>query len=265
MVEVEVTLDLEVEMIRNDYKWLTDVYVAHRGLFDNVALPENSLPAFTNAVKNGFGIETDVQATKDGVLVVFHDDTLKRMTGQEGKLSEYTFEELRKFRLLKTDCVIPTFEEFLEAANGVNLVVEIKPHGKPGYVEEKVSQMLKDYKGNYCIESFDPFVVRWFKVHRPQIIAGTLSCAFEGIGFGKMKSWLLRELKLCKWNGSKFIAFDANTITTNKAVKRFRKRIPILCWTIRSQDELDRLEPYFDNIIFDSFLPERRDLSNQKK
>ena len=253
-------------MIRDDYRWLTDVYIAHRGLFDNVALPENSVPAFENAAKNGFGIETDVQCTKDGVLVVFHDDTLKRMTGQEGKLCDYTFQELRQFRLLQTECVIPTFQEFLQAANGVNLVVEIKPHGKTGYVEQKTYEMLQSYPGNYCIESFDPFVVRWFKVHAPNVIAGTLSSNFQWKGpINRIKGRILTKLKLCNWNGSKFIAYDAATFATNKAVRRFSKKIPILCWTIRSQEELDRLEPYFDNIIFDSFLPERRDLELLKK
>ena len=78
-------------MIRQEYKWLTDVYIAHRGLFDNTnGIPENSIPAFEKAAENGFGIETDVQMSKDGVLVVFHDDKLKRMTGAEGKLTDYT-------------------------------------------------------------------------------------------------------------------------------------------------------------------------------
>lgn len=247
-------------MIRQEYKWLTDVYVAHRGLFNNEDIPENSLPAFERAATQGFGMETDVQCTKDGILVVFHDDNLKRMTGVDGRICNYTLDELRKLKLLDTECVIPTFEEFLQAANGANLVVEIKPHGKTGYIEEKTYEMLKTYKGNFSVESFDPFVIRWFKLHAPEVIRGTLSCSYEGTGFGKMKKWLLSQLKLCKWNGSQFIAFDAATIDTNKAVKRFRKRIPILCWTIRSQEELDKLEPYFDNIIFDSFLPERRDI-----
>ena len=95
-------------MINSKYKWLTDVYVAHRGLFDNVTIPENSIAAFENASKNGFGIEMDVQASKDGVLMVFHDDSLKRMTGVDGNLCDYTYQELRQFRLLDTDCVIPT-------------------------------------------------------------------------------------------------------------------------------------------------------------
>lgn len=245
-------------MIVSQYKWLTDVYVAHRGLFDPaVGIPENSLPAFERAAKMGFAIETDVQMTKDGVLMVFHDDTLKRMTGAEGKLCDKTYDELRALRLADTDCMIPTFEEFLAAANGMNLVVEIKAHKNIGETEQKTYNLLKNYKGHYCIESFDPFVVRWFKVNAPEVVRGQLSCGFTG-AFGPLKRWLLAELKMCKWNGSQFIAYDAATIATNKAVARWAKKVPILCWTIRSQEEFDRLHHSFDNMIFDSYLPKTR-------
>ena len=93
-------------MINNDYKWLTDIFVAHRGLFDNNAgIPENSLPAFTRASQSGYGIETDVQMTKDGVLVVFHDDTLDRMTGVHGVLSDCTLSvPIVKSPLLRSFC-----------------------------------------------------------------------------------------------------------------------------------------------------------------
>lgn len=248
-------------MIRQDYKWLTDVYVAHRGLFDNEkGIPENSLPAFELAVKNGFAIEMDVQASKDGVLVVFHDDTLKRMTGAEGKLADYTFEELSALRLLDTDCKIPTFEEFLQVANGVNLVVEIKTHSNIGEVEQKVYDALKGYNGNYCIESFNPFIVRWFKLHAPEVIRGQLSCSFDAAPFTPFRKWLLANLKLCKWNGSQFIAYDAATLKGNRAVAKFGKKIPVICWTVKSQRQYDELHDCFDNMIFDSFYPERYDL-----
>ncbi len=244
-------------MIRQDYKWLTDVFVAHRGLFDNEnGIPENSLPAFERAAQEGFGIETDVQMTKDGVLVVFHDDTLKRMTGAEGRLCDLTYEQLQQLRLLQTDCKVPTFEQFLAAANGANLVVEIKTHPNIGEVEQKTYDMLKGYKGHYCIESFDPFIIRWFKRHAPEVIRGQLSCSFKG-AFGPLKRWLLADLKLCKWNGSQFIAYCADTVCTNKAVRRFAKKIPILCWTIKSQQQYDELHDCFDNMIFDSFVPQR--------
>lgn len=248
-------------MIRQDYKWLTDTYVAHRGLFDNDnGVPENSLPAFEKAVQNGFGIETDVQMSKDGVLVVFHDDTLSRMTGKQGKLADYTLDELRELRLLNTDCVIPTFEEFLQAAKGVNLVVEIKTHENIGEVEQKTYEALKSYSGNYCVESFNPFIIRWFKKNAPEVIRGTLSCSYEGTDWSKLKKSMLANLKLCRWNGSQFIAYDAATVDSNKAVKRFGKRIPIICWTIRSQEQYDRLCKHFDNMIFDGFVPQRRDI-----
>ncbi len=247
-------------MIRQEYKWLTDTYVAHRGLFDNVDVPENSLPAFVKARENNFGIELDVQMTKDGVLVVFHDDSLKRMTGKDGLLVDHTFEQLRQLRLLDTNCTIPTFEEFLQAAGGVNLVVEIKTHKNIGPLEQKVVDALSHYQGNYCIESFNPFIVRWFRVNAPHIVRGQLSTDYQSAKMAGWKKRLLKKLAFSKWNGSQFIAYDAECITKVKAVKRFAKRIPILCWTIKSQQQLDKLSNHFDNIIFDSFVPERRDL-----
>lgn len=252
-------------MIRQEYKWLTDTYVAHRGLFDNAnGVPENSIPAFEKAAENGFGIETDVQMSKDGVLVVFHDGTLKRMTGAEGKISDYTLEELRALRLAGTDCVIPTFEEFLAAANGVNLVVEIKTHDDIGEIEQKTYDLLKTYKGHYCVESFNPYIIRWFKVHAKEVIRGTLSCSYKDANWSSFKKHLLADLKLCKWNGSQFIAYDAATVATNKAVKKFAKKIPIICWTIRSKEQYDELADHFDNMIFDSYLPERKDVVCKK-
>lgn len=252
-------------MIRQNYKWLTDIYVAHRGLFDNEhGIPENSLPAFERAVEQGFGIETDVQMSKDGVLVVFHDDDLKRMTGVDGKLVDLTFDELRQLRLVNSDCVIPTFEEFLQAANGANLVVEIKTHDNIGEVEKKTYDALKNYSGHYCVESFNPIIIRWFKKHAPEVIRGTLSCSYEFTPWSKFKKRLLANLKLCKWNGSQFIAYDAEAIRGNKAVKKFGKKIPIICWTVKSQTQYDELHDCFDNMIFDSFIPIRRDIEINK-
>lgn len=252
-------------MIRQDYKWLTETYIAHRGLFDNEnGIPENSVPAFERAAELGFGIETDVQMSKDGVLVVFHDDDLERMTGIKGKLTDFTFEELRKIRLLNSDCSIPTFEEFLHSANGVNLVVEIKTHDNIGEVEQKTYDALKKYSGRFCVESFNPFIIRWFKKHAKEVIRGTLSCSFENAPWSSFKKHLLSDLKLCKWNGSQFIAYDAETIRDNKAVKKFGKKIPIICWTVKSQAQYDELHDCFDNMIFDSFIPQRRDVVLKK-
>ena len=103
-------------------------FFAHRGLHKNgTPLPENSLPAIKKAVEEGYGIEFDIQVTKDGVPVVFHDFTLHRMCGQKGRVCDYTLEELRKFRLLDCGEPIPTFKEALRAVDGkVPLIIEMK-------------------------------------------------------------------------------------------------------------------------------------------
>ena len=90
---------------------------AHRGLHDG-EIPENSLPAFARAADKGFGIELDVQLSADGVIMVFHDDTLIRMTGVQGKLCEYSREQLQQMRLGESDEVIPTLDEVLETVGG---------------------------------------------------------------------------------------------------------------------------------------------------
>lgn len=104
------------------------IHYAHRGLFDNNSdAPENSLAAFKKAVDAGYGIELDVQLSKDEKLVVFHDATLKRMCGIDGKVWDYTLEELQQMKLLNSNETIPTFEQFLEVVDGkVPFILEFK-------------------------------------------------------------------------------------------------------------------------------------------
>lgn len=113
---------------RRERKKFLNVYYAHRGLHDNETdAPENSMSAFRRAVEAGYGIELDVQVTKDKIPVVFHDFTLQRVCGQEGKVCDYTYEELQKFRLCKSSETIPLFEDVLKLVAGkVPFIVELK-------------------------------------------------------------------------------------------------------------------------------------------
>ena len=111
---------------RPDRQPFLGVYYAHRGLHDNGGdAPENSMRAFEKAVEAGYGIELDVQLSKDRVPVVFHDFTLERVCGIKGKVYDYTYEELQEFRLCRSEERIPRFEDFLEMVGGrVPLIVE---------------------------------------------------------------------------------------------------------------------------------------------
>lgn len=151
--------------------------IAHRGLYGN-GIPENSLSAFRSAFrKGGIGAELDVQMTKDKQLVVFHDWDLKRMCGIDGSLSDFTYEELHALSLQDTKEKIPLFADALRALGGIPLVCEIKTRQRDGYQElcEAAAELFKTYKGSFCVESFHPGVVKWFRDNHPEIIRGHLS------------------------------------------------------------------------------------------
>lgn len=243
-----------------NYNWLKTKPIAHRGLFDNNGIAENSIVAFQKAVENGFAIELDVQMTKDGVLVVFHDDDLERMTGLKGDIREKTFREIRDLKLLDTDSKIPTFSEMLKAVDGKTpLLIEIKTHKKIGSVEKKALEEIASYNGEYVFESFNPLIVRWFKRHAKSEICGQLADRFDHKVFKmpRWQLWFLSNLKFCKWNGAKFIAYNVENVRDNKAIEKWRKKVPLLSWTIRSEKQLEETKHLYDNFIFDSFLPSK--------
>ena len=236
--------------------WITNKFIAHRGLFDNKQLPENSLPAFEKAVVHGYAIELDVQMTTDGVLVVFHDDALDRMTKLTGDIREKTFDEIKDATLLDTCHKIPTFDQVLELVDGnTEILVEIKTHKNIGSVEEKVAKRLENYHGQVAIESFNPLIIRWFKKHKPQFTRGQLASDFKGVKLPGYQKFLMKNLLLCGWNGSQFVAYDVNTVAKIKKLQRLKRKMPILCWTVKSQEQYEQTKQYYDNIIFDSFIP----------
>ncbi|MBQ9543789.1 MAG: glycerophosphodiester phosphodiesterase [Clostridia bacterium] len=152
-------------------------FFAHRGLFDpDASVPENSLPAFKRAVEKGCGIELDVQLSRDGKVVVFHDDTLTRVCGVDGRVDEFDFSDLEKMTLCGTDEKIPLFSSVLKLIGGkVPVIVELKTGKKNKELCEKTLALMEKYPGTYCVESFDPRIVAWFKKNAPEIFRGQLS------------------------------------------------------------------------------------------
>ena len=137
---------------------------AHRGLHSQ-GIPENSMAAFRASLERGYGIEFDLHLLKDGNLAVIHDSLLKRTTGAEGRIEDLTTEDLTNYRLEGTEETIPTFRQLLDLYDGkAPLIVELKPeNGNHAKLAETACEMLKDYPGIYCIESFDPRCVHWLK------------------------------------------------------------------------------------------------------
>ncbi len=235
---------------------------AHRGLHDNSSdAPENSLRAFQKAVDADFGIELDIQMTKDGIPVVFHDFTLKRICGAEGKLCDYTYEELQQLALCGSDQKIPKLEEVLEVVGGrVPLIVELKIESTDLSVCEAGDRLLGAYGGEYCIESFNPLGVFWYRRHRKNVVRGQLADAFGREGEYQGVLYFLLQNLLFNWLGKPdFVAYN------HKYPKELSRRIcrglygnTAAAWTIRSREELETARENFDLFIFDSFVPEER-------
>jgi len=242
-----------------DVSALMGLHYAHRGLHDNKSCaPENSLAAIKKAVENGYGIEFDVQLTKDRIPVVFHDESLTRVCGVEGNVRDYTYEELQAFRLLQSEETIPLFEDVLAAVGGkVPLIVEIKIHEAVSEVCPRVDALLSRYQGPYCIESFDPRAVIWYRKNRPQVIRGQLSSRFSKPGkpepFTQMLVHYLLTNVLARPD---FVAY-CHTHKKNLSRVLCRKvfRVLSVAWTLRSQQQMDDSREDFDLFIFEQFIP----------
>ena len=235
------------------------VTFAHRGLHDG-GRAENSLSAFAAAVAHGYGIELDVRLSRDGELVVFHDSTLNRVCGVDGKVIDKTAEELSKLSLSDTGEGVPTFKQVLEAVDGaVPLLIEIKMEGDEKGVAEKLCGELEGYKGEYIVESFNPLALRIMRKLRPEVLRGILSMKYSEEDKYKGKflySVLLENLYLNFLFRPDFIAYQLNGHDV-KNLRKIRKKYetPLFAWTCRSpEDEAATVSHGFDTVIFEGYL-----------
>ena len=230
-------------------------YFAHRGLHDNALIPENSLAAFALAAEKGYGIELDVHITSDGKLVVFHDDDTLRMCGEKLTPEKVTFDRLRELSLLNTKEKIPSFGEVLSLVAGrVPLIIEIKGVTSDTAVCALTAEELSRYGGEYCVESFNPLYMGWWRKHRPDDVRGQLSCKMpkqKGI-VNKLKFAALGNLLLNFISRPDFIAYDRNG--SGRIAFRLARAlggIPV-AWTIRTAGELEKAKKDFVSFIFEN-------------
>lgn len=234
---------------------------AHRGLHNvEKGIPENSVTAFREAVKEGFGIEFDVHVTKDRIPVVFHDFSLKRMCGCDKAIEDCTFEELQQLRLLDTKEHIPSLQEVLSVIDArVPLIIEIKSEITDVSECSLIDEMLRKYKGAYCIESFNPCVLWWYRIHNNRIVRGQLATNYriEGVSRGPQYVFLT-HLLLNFITKPDFIAYNHRFGNEpSRRICRSLYRNTMAAWTVKSREEWKRLSAQYDVFIFEGFVPER--------
>ncbi|MGN1002937.1 MAG: glycerophosphodiester phosphodiesterase [Oscillospiraceae bacterium] len=232
--------------------------IAHRGLHKiDRTVPENSMAAFRAAVESGYGVELDVHITADGRLVVFHDDSLRRMCGVEGKVEELPYAELKRLRLGRTDEGIPLLGDVLALVGGkAPVVLELKRGGRNNELCERVYELLRLYSGPVCVESFDPRIVRWWRKNAPEVLRGQLSCRPEDFGrsTGRLGAFAMGHLLTNFLGRPQFIAYglcEKKPLLVRLCEKMGAMRV---CWTSR---EL-RHEQGNDAVIFEYYRPRAR-------
>ena len=234
------------------------VNYAHRGLHSrDKSIPENSLSAFRQAAQEGYGIELDVQLSKDGKVVVFHDDTLDRICGVRSRVDNLTWDELRSLRLCGTEERIPLFSDVLRSIGGAEaLIVELKNGPRNRELCKKTSALLNGYRGNVCIESFNPLIVAWFRLHAPYLVRGQLATSLSDYtrdGLPAAAAFVLHNTLLNFLSRPQFIAY------------RIGKRpLPVrLCTALGALDfgwtsHEPRNEQKHDAVIFEFYRPRQR-------
>ena len=243
----------------SDLEHLRGWAYAHRG-FHKAGIPENSMAAFRNALDHGYGIELDVHLMRDGKPAVIHDASLLRTAGVDVNIEDLTEDELEQYRLEGTQEMIPLLEDVLELFQGkAPLIVELKPVKNCAALCEAVCKLLDNYSGAFCVESFDPRCIVWFKKNRPNYVRGQLSENF----LANPKSNLAFILKcVMTWNLGNFLSkpdFIAYKYADRKnlTVKLCRSlwQLQGVTWTLRTLEEFNSAVNEGWIPIFENFEP----------
>lgn len=237
--------------------------VAHRALHDIAAnRPENSRAAMRAAIQAGYAIELDLQRSRDGVAMVFHDYQLDRLTGQTGTVQGKASDELREIALLHGDETIPTFADVLDLVNGrVPLLVEIKDQDMAlgpivGPLEEVVAKQLLAYDGPVAVMSFNPNSMAAMQEHAPGIARGITSCSYKTDHWNFLPTERREQLgQIADFDrvGASFISHEWRDLTSPRVTALKDAGVPILCWTIRSPEEEAKAREVAVNITFEDY------------
>ena len=227
------------------------MYIAHRGLH-NEKIPENSLKAFAKAKNLKLPIEFDVQLTKDNQVVVFHDQSLFRLTGIRKNVDKCTYEELRKYKLKDTDEKIPLLEDVLQLINAeVFLDIEIKHYRWTRKLVNKVSDILKDYNGLYSIKSFNPLISYLYKKKNPNIACGVLVGNLDKANIPKIIKNILLNINYLWFYKPDFVAYNVGEVNDKIIEKLKYKNISLHLFTIKDKKTLNNAKKISNTLIIE--------------
>ena len=233
--------------------------IAHRGLHTrDRSVPENSVEAFRLAAEMNYGVELDVRLSKDGQVVVFHDDTLDRVCGIQGRVEDHTYDELKNMKLHGSEWGIPLFSDVLKIINGRGpIICELKHSSRNRELCRKTYDLISSYRGEICVESFDPMIVLWFRLHAKDLVRGQLAMPMkdypDDTPGGKVFTFLASHALLNFLGRPQFIAYKVGyqppTVRLAQLLGAMR-----VAWTSHEP----RNEKGKDVVIFEYYKPRQQ-------
>ena len=233
---------------------------AHRGLHtQDKQVPENSISAFKAAREGNYGVELDVQLSKDDRVVVFHDDDLKRVCGIDAKVNSKNLKELSTTKLLDTNECIPLLTDVLKVLDDTPVIVELKSAGpNNNKLCEETLKIMRDFGQNWCIESFDPRICAWFRKNASDVLRGQLSRPPKNMeGISSLTALFLGNLLTNFMSRPHFIAYENTPHPLTVKLCRVMKPMNVI-WTVRPNHDIKKCEKENDTIIFEFYTPEPR-------
>ncbi|MEN9529621.1 MAG: hypothetical protein RI932_1494 [Pseudomonadota bacterium] len=243
---------------------LTAFPIAHRGYFDNAGRhPENSCGAIAEAVALGFASEMDIMLSADNEVMVFHDDSLDRMCGTNKLFTELSAKELQNMVLRQSGECIPTLAQVLEAVQGMRpLIIELKSFTRfgiqtDGRLESRVARLLENYRGPVALKSFNPFTVEELMRIRKSSDGwpvGFISCDHsKDADFAFMTPEQMHGLSQLVEGvapACEFVSYNINDLTPELS-KQIRARMPLMVWTVRTEEQFNKARLLADNVVFE--------------
>ena len=237
--------------------------IAHRALHDaRQRRPENSLSAIHAAISAGYAIEIDLQISSDGHAVMFHDETLDRMTAQSGPVNARSLADLRAIALKGSDDTIPSFAEVLSFVAGrVPILVELKDqHGEMGQgdgaLERAVARDLADYHGDLAVMSFNPHSMADMARLAPAVPRGLTTSAYLPSVWNPLPADICAHLaQIPDYDrvGASFISHEWRYLDMPRVTQLAAQGADILCWTIKSPQAESMGRALACNITFEEY------------
>ncbi len=240
--------------------WLVARPIAHRGLHDvTTGIIENTSSSFSAAIAGNYAIECDLQLSVDGEAMVYHDETLDRLSEGTGLLIKQSSRALQKIPFKQSKDHIQQLSELLDQVQGkVPLVIELKSHWDGNTaLALRALKVLEQYTGPYALMSFDPDLIAAVAELSPQTVRGitadrAVDAYYDALPLARRLE--MRTLSHLPRTKPHFASFYFRELPF-APIQQFRAAgLPVITWTVRNPAEAAQARRYSDQITFEGFV-----------